>query len=299
MPARSSRTTSVRWSRHPVGDAVSAHAVRGRGAGRPSGVDRGDPDGLVRADGDLLSPRRPRDLRGGRHDVGVCDGLRGTNGLRGPVSGGRRGAVRLRRAVDAQRRDTIANIGVVASPRRPGRSRAKIEAGSGAETCSPCADRQSPSRTSRAIDAVRKADLRSGTGSSSRPRTPSTRSASMATTTYSISGGWFDYQGLSPVRMSIAGCTWGGSVIKCDIVAARGLRLEFGNRVVTSPIREVRVVRDGELDLARFTRRFAGAARRLLRVATDAPHVAGPQGSVEGAVVGSGTAPRRLRGPVP
>ena len=52
--------------------------------------------------------------------------------------------------------------------------------------------------------------------------------------------------------MSIAGCTWGGTVIKCDIVAARGLRLEFGNRVVTSPIREVRVVRDEALDLRRF-----------------------------------------------
>jgi hypothetical protein len=61
--------------------------------------------------------------------------------------------------------------------------------------------------------------------------------------TYSVWGGWFDRQGLSPVRLSIAGCTWGGSVIKHDIVAARGLRLEFGNRVVTSRIREIRVIR--------------------------------------------------------
>ena len=61
--------------------------------------------------------------------------------------------------------------------------------------------------------------------------------------TYSISGGWFDSQGLSPVRTSIAGCTWGGSAIKQDIVAACGLRLEFGNRVVTTRIREVRVFR--------------------------------------------------------
>jgi hypothetical protein len=64
-------------------------------------------------------------------------------------------------------------------------------------------------------------------------------------TTYSIRGGWFDRQGLSPIRTSIAGCTWGGSVIKNDIVAACGLHLEFGNRVVTSRIREVRVIRDG------------------------------------------------------
>jgi hypothetical protein len=61
--------------------------------------------------------------------------------------------------------------------------------------------------------------------------------------TYSVWGGWFDRQGVSPVRLSIAGCTWGGSVIKHDIVAARGLRLEFGNRVVTSRIREIRLIR--------------------------------------------------------
>jgi len=66
--------------------------------------------------------------------------------------------------------------------------------------------------------------------------------------TYSVWGGWFDRQGVSPVRLSIAGCTWGGSVIKHDIVAARGLRLEFGNRVVTSRIREIRVVRGNVTD---------------------------------------------------
>ena len=72
--------------------------------------------------------------------------------------------------------------------------------------------------------------------------------------TYSISGGWFDSQGLSPVRTSIAGCTWGGSAIKQDIVAACGLRLEFGNRVVTTRIREVRVFRGDDLQGPRFRR---------------------------------------------
>jgi len=60
---------------------------------------------------------------------------------------------------------------------------------------------------------------------------------------YSVSGGWFDRHGLSPMETEIAGCTWGGSVIKWDIVAACGLHLEFGNRVVTSRIRKVRVIR--------------------------------------------------------
>jgi hypothetical protein len=63
--------------------------------------------------------------------------------------------------------------------------------------------------------------------------------------TYSVRGGWFDRHSLSPVRIAIAGCTWGGSVIKNDIVAACGLHLEFGNRVVTSRIREVHVIRAG------------------------------------------------------
>jgi hypothetical protein len=64
--------------------------------------------------------------------------------------------------------------------------------------------------------------------------------------TYLVRGGWFDRQRLSPVTLSIAGCTWGGSVIKNDIVAACGLHLEFGNRVLTSRIREVLVIRGSQ-----------------------------------------------------
>jgi len=60
---------------------------------------------------------------------------------------------------------------------------------------------------------------------------------------YSVSGGWFDRHGLSPMKTEITGCTWGGSAIKLDIVAACGLHLEFGNRVVTSRIRNIEVRR--------------------------------------------------------
>lgn len=59
---------------------------------------------------------------------------------------------------------------------------------------------------------------------------------------YSVSGGWFDERGVSPKEVSIVGCTWGGSVIKTDIVAACGLDLEFGNRVTTSPIQTIIVL---------------------------------------------------------
>ncbi len=65
---------------------------------------------------------------------------------------------------------------------------------------------------------------------------------------YSVRGGWFDRHGLSPVRTSIAGCTWGGSVIQVDIAAAHGLRLEFSNRILTSRIRSIHVIRACGLD---------------------------------------------------
>jgi hypothetical protein len=62
---------------------------------------------------------------------------------------------------------------------------------------------------------------------------------------YLVSGGWFDRHGISPLKTRINGCTWGGSIIKLDIVAACGLCLEFGNRVVTSTIRKIVVVPSG------------------------------------------------------
>jgi len=62
---------------------------------------------------------------------------------------------------------------------------------------------------------------------------------------YLVSGGWFDRKGLSPVKASVAGCTWGGSIIKVDTLAACGLRLEFGNRVLTTTIQKVAVIRGG------------------------------------------------------
>jgi len=63
---------------------------------------------------------------------------------------------------------------------------------------------------------------------------------------YSVSGGWFDRQGLSPLKTTINGCTWGGSAIRDDIVAAPGLCVEFGNQVMTTRIRQVRVIRGGQ-----------------------------------------------------
>jgi hypothetical protein len=94
----------------------------------------------------------------------------------------------------------------------------------------------------RSLEEVRKKDLRAG------DRVLVTTRNSLYTIwvldegVYWVSGGWFDLQRISPQRAAINGCTWGGSAIKQDILAARGLLLEFGNSVRTTRIREVRVI---------------------------------------------------------
>lgn len=60
---------------------------------------------------------------------------------------------------------------------------------------------------------------------------------------YMITGGWFDDEKLSPHRVRINGCTWGGSMIWRDTVAAPGMCIEFDNRVITSPVRRVLICR--------------------------------------------------------
>jgi hypothetical protein len=56
---------------------------------------------------------------------------------------------------------------------------------------------------------------------------------------YLVAGGWFDRNGVSPTKVKINGCTWGGNIIKTDIIAACGLHLEFSNGLVTSTIKKV------------------------------------------------------------
>jgi len=63
---------------------------------------------------------------------------------------------------------------------------------------------------------------------------------------FAVSGGWFSKKAC-PQPVVVNGCTYGGSVIHTDIVAARGLFLEFGNSVSTTRIRDVRVLRNDEI----------------------------------------------------
>jgi hypothetical protein len=65
---------------------------------------------------------------------------------------------------------------------------------------------------------------------------------------FEVCGGWFDRNGLSPAVIPIRGCTWGGSIINISIIAAKGLFLEFGNNLTTSPIRKIVVIRSRQLN---------------------------------------------------
>ncbi len=56
---------------------------------------------------------------------------------------------------------------------------------------------------------------------------------------FRVSGGWFDRTFGGPILTTIAGCTWGGTILQRDLIVACGMHLEFGNRVVTSAIQQV------------------------------------------------------------
>ena len=93
---------------------------------------------------------------------------------------------------------------------------------------------------------VRKSDLHKGDWVLVQTRNSTYSIYCLGEDLYSVSGGWFDRKGLSPQEINIVGCTWGGTAVKTDIVAARGLFLEFGNHVATSRIQHVRLIRREE-----------------------------------------------------
>lgn len=90
--------------------------------------------------------------------------------------------------------------------------------------------------------SVRKGDLRSGDLICVKTRNSTYTLRFLGNRNYIVSGGWFNRKGLAPMVTTVAGCTWGGSAIKIDIVAACGLRIEFGNRLITSPVCKIFVL---------------------------------------------------------
>jgi hypothetical protein len=91
--------------------------------------------------------------------------------------------------------------------------------------------------------AVRKDDLQFGDRVIVRTRNSVYSLWSLGGDEFAVSGGWFDQHGSSPMKVTVNGCTYGGSMIRFDVVAAPGLFLEFGNSVATTRIKEVRVER--------------------------------------------------------
>ena len=92
------------------------------------------------------------------------------------------------------------------------------------------------------LKGVRKKDLQFGDTVLIRTQNSNYRILVLDSGFYQVSGGWFDKEGLSPYKLRIAGCTWGSSIIKIDLVAACGLCLEFSNRLITSPIKQFSII---------------------------------------------------------
>lgn len=106
-------------------------------------------------------------------------------------------------------------------------------------TTVPAGSLESQVRSADHLRQVRKADLHPGDWIFVKTLQSTYRIWVKGNGRYEVSGGWFDKKALSPMVLGIAGCTWGGSTIKIDIVAACGLCLEFANRLITSPIQQI------------------------------------------------------------
>jgi hypothetical protein len=94
----------------------------------------------------------------------------------------------------------------------------------------------------RRLSVTRKVDLQPGDWVVVTTKNSVYRLQALGGNLFHAFGGWFD-RFTEPSVVTINGCTFGGSAICTDIVAANGLFLEFGNSVSTTRIRDVRVIR--------------------------------------------------------
>ena len=93
------------------------------------------------------------------------------------------------------------------------------------------------------VDAVRAGDVQPGDWLIIRTRNSTYALRANHDGTFDATGGWFTGNEQHGVGLRIAGCTMGGSVLLTRILAAPGMFLEFGNRVRTTRICEVRLLR--------------------------------------------------------
>ncbi len=86
---------------------------------------------------------------------------------------------------------------------------------------------------------VRRSELHTGDVLLLYTRNSIYRARKLDTAEFAVSGGWFEDNHESEVVTSIVGCTWGGSSVQRDFVASCGMRIEFGNRVLTSTLQKI------------------------------------------------------------
>ena len=95
------------------------------------------------------------------------------------------------------------------------------------------------------IEGIRDYDITPGDWIIIRTRNSTYVLAALGSGTFRVTGGWFASAGQDNSNVRILGCTWGGSVIHTQLVAAPGMCVEFDNSVRTSRIQEVCLFRDG------------------------------------------------------
>ena len=96
------------------------------------------------------------------------------------------------------------------------------------------------------IQGVWARDVRAGDWIVVRTRNSVYSLSAMGEGRFRVSGGWFAAAGAESAPVRVVGCTWGGRAILTALVAAPGLFIEFGNGVLTTRVREVQLIRNGE-----------------------------------------------------
>ncbi|MDE2995805.1 MAG: hypothetical protein OXT73_03565 [Bacteroidota bacterium] len=86
---------------------------------------------------------------------------------------------------------------------------------------------------------IRRSELHSGDVVMLHTRNSVYRARFLDDEKFAVSGGWFDQHYTSEFVTSITGCTWGGKCINREFVGSCGMRVEFGNRVITSILQRV------------------------------------------------------------
>jgi hypothetical protein len=94
-------------------------------------------------------------------------------------------------------------------------------------------------RTAHLFPQLRKDSLRPGDWVIIRTMKSEYRLKVLGGALYEARGGWFDKIGNAPMIIGVAGATWGGSAIMPQVLAACGMRMEFNNRLITSPVQSI------------------------------------------------------------